>query len=146
MVSVRWHRPCCCEGYACKAHVDRAADRRQARRVRVAGEIDARLLAPDDSDVTLLLLDISSTGFAVGSPVEFRPGAMSDLQLTAAPLCEVTVRAAAVHCARVIDEDGPWYVAGFAFTTATLTRDRDRILALIEHAVNAQLIDHVIAM
>jgi hypothetical protein len=120
-------------------------DRRQATRFQIFGEIDARLLAPDMPDVPLLLLDISLAGFAVQSPVAFQPGALYRVQLAAPPLSEVTVHAANVHCAQVFDDGNPWHIAGFAFTAATLTTQRERLMALIDHAVNAQLIDHVIA-
>ena len=99
------------------------------------GEIDARLIAGDVADVPLLLLDISATGFAVKSPIQFNQGGMYYVQLTAPPLAELSVRAASVHCSRIIDEGNPWYIAGFAFTAETVASHRGRIMSLIDHLI-----------
>src|SRR6476659_1900516 len=84
-------------------------ERRQAERLTVRGDVEARLV----SDVKLFVLDISRSGFAVRSPIDFEPGFSYEFSFASRYGASFRIHATNVHCLHVIDDGKPSYVAGF---------------------------------
>jgi hypothetical protein len=103
-------------------------DRRRAKRIKVLGQIRACLLG---AELPLSMIDISSSGFALQSPIDFEPGVEYEFKLTSERGAEVFVVANNVHCLHILEDGKPWYMAGFAFPKNLKTEDRQRIATLI---------------
>jgi hypothetical protein len=110
-------------------------ERRRAPRFRVLGEVEARLLS---TDLPLLLLDISSTGFAVQSPIDFEPGFAYEFRFASRHAANFRVQAMNIHCLHVFENGKPMYVAGFAFATTMSATERMRIAAIIQGISHTQ--------
>src|SRR4051812_45296117 len=86
-------------------------ERRQAERLTVRGDVEARLV----SDVKLFVLDISRSGFAARSPIDFEAGFSYEFRFASRYGASFRVHATNVHCLHVVDDGTPTYVAGFLF-------------------------------
>ena len=103
-------------------------ERRKAKRIKVLGQIRACL---PGAELPLSMVDISSSGFAVQSAIDFEPGFEYEFKLTSERGAEVFVVATNVHCLHILEDGKGWYMAGFAFPKNLKTDDRRRIAALI---------------
>jgi hypothetical protein len=111
-------------------------ERRRAIRFRVVGQVEARLLS---TDLPLLVLDISSSGFAVQSPIDFEPGFGYDFRFASRQTGNFRVHATNIHCLHVFDDGKPTYIAGFAFAADMEAVERAQITAII-NAISAALV------
>jgi hypothetical protein len=108
-------------------------ERRKSRRLKVLGQIRACLLG---AELPLSVLDISTAGFAVQSPIDFEPGLEYEFKLISENGSEVYVTASNVHCLHILDDGQPWYLAGFAFPKILTLEDRERIASLLRVLLN----------
>jgi len=117
-------------------------DRRRAKRIKVLGQIRACLLG---GELPLSMIDISSSGFAVQSPIDFEPGFEYEFKLTSERGAEVFVVASNVHCLHILADGRPSYMAGFTFPEDLKTEDRQRIAALIRALMQTQVATDAVA-
>jgi hypothetical protein len=103
------------------------ADRRQAPRLKLTGELNGGLLPFAEP---LTVLDVSAGGFAVEAPIAFVPGGHYLFEFSAAGRKHRPLRAMSVHCLRLCQGDDTVYVAGFKFVVSDST-DRETIDAML---------------
>jgi hypothetical protein len=113
-------------------------DRRRYPRLHLVGELNG-LIVP--FQIGVRVIDISASGFAVRSPLEFATGTAHEFQFALLHRPRPIVRAVVVHSRRVTSRRGrPFFVAGFAFLDLS-DRARatiDEIVADIDHSSSAE--------
>ena len=93
------------------SYVD-TVDRRQNPRIELLGEINGQIMP---FALPVVLLDLSEGGFAIASPVPFKPNSEYTFQFNGTRKFG-PVRAKDVHCLRVSHgTSNVSYVAGFSF-------------------------------
>jgi hypothetical protein len=117
-------------------------ERRRAKRIKVLGQIRACLLG---GELPLSMVDISASGFAVQSPIDFEPGFEYEFKLTSERGAEVFVVASNVHCLHVVEDGKAWFMAGFTFPQNLKTEDRQRIAALIRALIHRPVAADMVA-
>lgn len=105
-------------------------DRRQNPRIELLGEINGQIMP---FALPVVLLDLSDGGFAIASPVPFKPNSEYTFQFNGTrPFGPI--RAKDVHCLRVSHgTSSVSYVAGFSFVLTNPT-DRAVVAGLLAEA------------
>jgi PilZ domain-containing protein len=102
-------------------------DRRQSPRLDIMGDVQAHLIP---AEVPLTILDLSETGFAVASGIEFTPGTRYEFEFCSVHCQNLIVAAVNIHCLRMVDGGQQSFIAGFSIAE-TSTNVRESIAELI---------------
>ena len=104
-------------------------ERRTTERFSALGGFQVQVAS---TNLPLVLLDISTAGFAVQSPVDFKAGVTFEFRFMPANAAALFVRAINVHCLQVMDRGKRSYVAGFSFSSETVAASRPQIERLVD--------------
>ena len=91
------------------------------------GDVQAHLIP---AEVPLTILDLSETGFAVASGIEFTRGAQYEFEFCSVHCQNLIVAAVNVHCLRMVDGGQQSFIAGFSIAE-TAANVRESIAELI---------------